>query len=426
MTTTIKLRKVAAAGEESALIQYFFMCGVWSLTTYTACDLRCTYCVSYAQGPSEPRVLPDQVPDQLRQELARIPSDGVIAIGALIDAYPHAESTWGVTRRALEVLIEEGRTLAIITKGDGILRDIDLLTGYPRASVNVSLPTLDEAVLRRIEPRVVSARDRLAVIRRLHEAGIAVQLHAQPWIPGLSDAEAIIEAMGGEIPVSFGPLNIQSPAMARLAWTGRLTQREINEAYVAERLRIGTRPKVTWQKPVWLGPALLDTLARGGSGGGSLESLDELDFWFDRPAHRNASESAEQRNGATVQRLIDAFNHKTVPFIALDVFSPFMRGHELSGRLADPVHPESGYFRDALHEAGSALEGAVAVATAVVGEGDYVRAEVEVTGRQTAELFGRPPTGDTVTEMLGLTFRFDDHGLVVEYWQELPNANSRV
>jgi DNA repair photolyase len=192
--TTARLRKVAPVGEESALLQYFAMCGVWALSTYTACDLRCAYCVSYAQGPSEPRVPPDRVADQLGEELARIPPDAVVCVGALIDGYPNAERQAGVTRRALEYLIAQERELVIVTKGETILRDLDLLSGYRRVRVSVSLPSLDDAALHRLESGVVSASRRLEVVRCLHDAGVPVELLVQPWIPGLTDAEAMIDA----------------------------------------------------------------------------------------------------------------------------------------------------------------------------------------------------------------------------------------
>ena len=50
----MSLRHLAQISSDSRndLVQYFAMCGVWALSTYSACDIGCRYCVTYAQGPS--------------------------------------------------------------------------------------------------------------------------------------------------------------------------------------------------------------------------------------------------------------------------------------------------------------------------------------------------------------------------------------
>jgi hypothetical protein len=108
------------------------------------------------------------------------------------------------------------------------------------------------------------------------------------------------------------------------------------------------------------------------------------------------------------------------------VFSPFLRGHDIPARAGTASHGRSGCFRDALHEVGAALEDPRAVPVAVTADGDLVRAVVQVTGRLTRELFGRAPTGTAVAVGMALTFRFDDSGLVVEYWQDLSTTSGFV
>ena len=233
------------------------MCRVWTLTTYDACDIRCSYCASYAQGPSTPRATADEVRSILERALASIPRDQPICLGAIIDCYTHAEAEHEVTRAALEVLIADGRDLIIVTKGTLIERDLDLLAGYDKVSVNVSLPSLDEAVLDDIEPQADSGAARFATIERLAEAGVDVQLHVQPWIPGMTDGKQMVEAAAGRFKVWIAPLNIQNPVIARSRWGKRFTQQEINEAYVAEMKRVGPHENLTWARPLWLGDDLL-------------------------------------------------------------------------------------------------------------------------------------------------------------------------
>lgn len=408
--TTVRLGRVAPSGHEHDLLQYFMMCGVWALTTYQACDLRCAYCVSYAQGPSEPRVTPGLVPEQLRIELARLPEEAVIAVGALIDGYPSAEHEHGATRQALEVLMAAERHIVIITKGDTILRDLNLLTGYPHVSVNVSLPSLDDRLLGRIEPHVASAGRRLDVVWSLHRAGVAVQLHVQPWIPGVTDAEAMIEAMAGAVPVCFGPLNIQSPAVPIGGLMEGWTQRDINEAYLAEQARIGPQPLVTWQQPVWLDQEGLTPEAQ--------------DPWLERPA-RDAD--VGRRNTATVRRLVEAWGSGASALVALGVVSPFVRGHDRTGLLSDRDHPESGQYADALRTIISALDEPTVRASSIVAQADpfLVDAEVEIEGHRTGALFDTAPSGRSERFQVSLTYRFDGNGLIVEHWQDVTVPISR-
>ncbi len=398
-----RLRGVAPVGRERDLLQYFYMCGLWTLTTYSACDLRCSYCVSYAQGRSEPRWSASDVVERLRGELDRIPPDAPIAVGSLIDGYPRAEAAHGVTRLAIEELVRRRRRLIIVTKGTTILRDADLLADRPEVSVLVSLPSLDDDALHDIEPGVASATDRIALVRSLAAAGVDVELHVQPWIPEVTDAEAMIDLMQGVARVCFGPLNVQLPTLVGTPLARRFDQRAINEAYVAEQRRIGPRPAVSWQEPVWLEHDL-----DGGRSDPRRASSAS------RPEHEP---EPEERNTATIRRLVETFDDGTFPLIALEVLSPHIVGHDLTGRLSDPAYPDSGQFLDLVGVAAAALEDARFELRSIEAEGDEVHAHIVARGRATGSLLGWDGDGSEVTLETRTTYRFDRNGLIVELWQ---------
>jgi DNA repair photolyase len=116
----------------------------------------------------------------------------VIAIGTNTDPYQPVEAKARVMREVVEVLSAFNHPLAITTKGTLIERDIDLLA--PMAAkgllrVGVSVTTLDADLSRKMEPRAATPARRLAVIRRLTEAGIPVRAMLAPVIPGLTDHE---------------------------------------------------------------------------------------------------------------------------------------------------------------------------------------------------------------------------------------------
>jgi DNA repair photolyase len=119
-----------------------------------------------------------------------------IAMGTNTDPYQPAEKHQRVTREILQVLLEHRHPLTIVTKGQLILRDLDLLAELARhrlVSVAVSLTTLDNDLKTRLEPRASAPAVRLRILRRLADAGVPTAVMVAPVIPFLNDEE--IEAM---------------------------------------------------------------------------------------------------------------------------------------------------------------------------------------------------------------------------------------
>ncbi len=112
----------------------------WTINPYRGCEFACKYC--YARYTHEFMEMRDGVDFEqkiyvkqhaanlLRQELRRVKPGEEIAIGTATDPYQPAERRFEVTRAILEELVRhEGLELGIITKGNLILRDLDLAQG---------------------------------------------------------------------------------------------------------------------------------------------------------------------------------------------------------------------------------------------------------------------------------------------------------
>ena len=115
-----------------------------------------------------------------------------VALGTNTDPYQPIEAKYGAMREVIAVLARWNHPLAITTKGTLIVRDLDILGPMGRAGllrVGISITTLDAGLSRALEPRVALPARRLAVIRRLAEAGIPVRVMVAPVIPGLTDSE---------------------------------------------------------------------------------------------------------------------------------------------------------------------------------------------------------------------------------------------
>jgi DNA repair photolyase len=125
-----------------------------------------------------------------------------ITIGANTDPYQPAEKSTRVTRQLLEVFKKHRHPVNLITKGNLITRDIDLLSWLAErglCSVAISLPTMSASLKRIMEPRVPSAESRLRAIEELTRNGVPTSVLVAPIIPAINDAEIenILEAVAG-------------------------------------------------------------------------------------------------------------------------------------------------------------------------------------------------------------------------------------
>ena len=181
-----------------------------SLNPYRGCEHGCIYCyarpahayVGLSPGLDfETRLLfKPNLPELLEKELAK---PGYVAkpvaLGANTDPYQPVERTLGITRRVLEVLERYGHPVTIVTKGAGVLRDLDILQRLAARNlvhVCLSITTLDMKLARAMEPRAASPLRRLGAVTELARAGVPVGVLAAPMIPALNDMELerILEA----------------------------------------------------------------------------------------------------------------------------------------------------------------------------------------------------------------------------------------
>lgn len=174
-----------------------------SVNMYRGCEHGCIYCyarpshafVGLSPGLDfESRLLAkSDAPKLLERELAaRNYQCKTIALGANTDPYQPIERQRRLTRRILEILLECRHPVAITTKSALIERDLDLLEALAErrlVHVGISLTTLDRGLARVLEPRAAAPERRLAVIRRLTQAGVPVAALVAPVIPFLTDAE---------------------------------------------------------------------------------------------------------------------------------------------------------------------------------------------------------------------------------------------
>lgn len=174
-----------------------------SINPYRGCEHGCVYCFarpthSYLDlSPGldfETRIVAKVNAAQRLRAALQAPGYTPLAlnIGSATDAYQPAERRLRITRSLIEVLAEYRHAFSVITKSSGIERDLDLLAPLARSglvSVYVSIPTLDGALARIMEPRATAPERRLQTIERLAAAGVPVGVSVSPSIPFVNDGE---------------------------------------------------------------------------------------------------------------------------------------------------------------------------------------------------------------------------------------------
>jgi len=181
----------------------------WTINPYRGCEFACKYC--YARYTHEFMEMRDGVDfeqkiyvkqhaaELLQQELRRVKPGEEIAIGTATDPYQPAERRFEVTRVILEELARHrGLEIGLITKGNLILRDVDLLKELARNNrifVNLTITTLNVELARILEPRAPRPDLRMETVHKLSQAGIAVGISCSPVIPGITDAPKNLEAL---------------------------------------------------------------------------------------------------------------------------------------------------------------------------------------------------------------------------------------
>lgn len=176
---------------------------IQSINGFVGCEHGCIYCFArpthayHDLSPGldfESRLFakPDAA-ELLRAELGK-PGYRVapIALGTNTDPYQPIEGEWRITRAILEVLAEANHPVAITTKSDRVVRDIDILAPMAvkgLATVCVSVTSLDAKIARTVEPRAPTPERRLAAVTKLAEAGIPTYVSIAPVIPAITDHE---------------------------------------------------------------------------------------------------------------------------------------------------------------------------------------------------------------------------------------------
>lgn len=175
----------------------------YSLNPYRGCEHGCAYCyarpsheyLGFSAGLDfETKIMVKLDAPALLDETFRSPrwKPQIVSLSGNTDCYQPIERKLTITRRCLEVFLKYRNPVGIITKNFLVTRDLDILrelASLNAISVMLSITSLNDDLIRAMEPRTSTPLRRLEAIERLSSAGIPVGVNVAPIIPGLNDAE---------------------------------------------------------------------------------------------------------------------------------------------------------------------------------------------------------------------------------------------
>ena len=177
----------------------------YSLNPYQGCEHGCSYCYArptheywgFSAGIDfERKIMVKKNAPELLEKFFRkrnyIPK--TIMLSGNTDCYQPIERELKITRKILEVCLAYRHPVSILSKNALVLRDLDLfikMNELNLISVALSIPTMNEDLRRKMEPRTSSAIKKLEALKILKENNIPTRAMIAPIIPGLNSDETL-------------------------------------------------------------------------------------------------------------------------------------------------------------------------------------------------------------------------------------------
>ena len=173
------------------------------MNLYRGCSHGCIYCDSRSacyrmNHDFEDIEVKENAPELLEDALRRKRKRCMIGTGAMTDPYIPLEMSLEYTRKALLIIEKYGFGVALQTKSDRVLRDLDILkriNGKAKAVVQMTLTTADDNLCRIIEPNVCATSERLKALKILRGNGIPTVVWLCPILPYINDTRENIGAI---------------------------------------------------------------------------------------------------------------------------------------------------------------------------------------------------------------------------------------
>jgi len=175
----------------------------YALNPYVGCQHGCVYCYAkfikrftgHREKWGEFVDVKINAPELLAYEVKR-KKVGRVWISGVCDPYQPLEKKYMITKRCLEILVENGWPFTVQTKSSLVLRDIEILKRADDVEVGFTITTADERIRKIFEPGATSSEKRIEALAKLHSEGIKTFAMVAPILPG---AEGLVTTLKGKV-----------------------------------------------------------------------------------------------------------------------------------------------------------------------------------------------------------------------------------
>ncbi len=173
------------------------------INPYVGCQHACQYCyarfIKKFTRHTEPWGdfvdVKINAPDLLRTEVKK-KKCATVWISGLCDPYQPLETKYELTRKCLEILVDNDWPVVIQTRSSLVLRDLDILKRAKNMEVGLSITTADDEIRKLFEPLAPPIKERIDTLAQLHQAGIKTYAMIAPILPG---TENLADALKGKV-----------------------------------------------------------------------------------------------------------------------------------------------------------------------------------------------------------------------------------
>jgi DNA repair photolyase len=175
----------------------------YALNPYVGCQHACVYCYArfmkrftgHKESWGEFVDVKINAPELLSQEVKK-KRTGRVWISGVCDPYQPLEKRYRLTKRCLEVLVENGWPFTVQTKSPLVLRDIGTIKRSNDAEVGFTITTADEKIRKIFEPGAPPSSKRIEALATLRSEGIKTFVMVAPVLPG---AEGLVHALKNKV-----------------------------------------------------------------------------------------------------------------------------------------------------------------------------------------------------------------------------------
>jgi len=134
-------------------------------------------------------------PDLLIKEIKK-KKKGTVWVSGVCDPYQPLEKKYKLSRKCIDLLVQNNWPVVIQTRSPLVLRDMDIFKKSKMIEVGLSITTANDEIRKVFEPHAPSIMERLRTIKSLHQNGIKTYVMIAPILP---EAENLIRMIAGKV-----------------------------------------------------------------------------------------------------------------------------------------------------------------------------------------------------------------------------------